>query len=197
MVFSSLTVERPAHVPHSAVHAFDYFRDPGLFVDPHRRILELVSEAPPLFWTPHNGGHWMVIGYETAFRVLRAPEIFSSTLIAPETAQSARPPMLPDGRRIPLMTPIMMDPPLHTRLRAPLQKTFSPKAVMALCDEIEALAISLVDAVAPRGAADFVAAVTEPLPVRIFLRMMGLPDDRIGQFRAMVREVLEPRGADP
>jgi cytochrome P450 len=27
--------------------------------------------------------------------------------------------------------------------------------------------------------------------------MMGLPDDRIGEFRAMAREVLEPRGLDP
>jgi len=197
MVFNSLTVERPAHVPEAAVHEFDYFRDEGLFTDPHKRILELSGEAPRLFWTPHNGGHWMAIGYEEAFRVLREPETFSSALMSEEAAQQAGPAILPDGRRIPMMTPIMMDPPLHTKLRGPLQKTFSPKTVMALKDEIERLAISLVEAIAPLGHADFVAAVTEPLPVRIFLKMMGLPDDRIGDFRAMVREVLEPRGLDP
>ena len=197
MVFNSLTVDRPAHVPEAAVHAFDYFRDEGLFADPHKRILELVEEAPRLFWTPHNGGHWMAVGYEEAFRILREPESFSSALITAESAGQAGPPTLPDGRRIPMMTPIMMDPPLHTRLRGPLQKTFSPKTVMALADKIEALAANLVDEVSPLGHADFVAAVTEPLPVRIFLEMMGLPDDRIGEFRAMVREVLEPRGFDP
>jgi len=197
MVFHSQTVDRLKHIRDAVVHAFDYFRDEGLFADPHERILELVMEAPPLFWTPHNGGHWMAIGYEEAFRVLREPETFSSALMSSEATAHAGPATLPDGRRVPMMTPIMMDPPLHTKLRGPLQKTFSPKTVMALADKIENLAASLVDAVAPKGAADFVAAVTEPLPVRIFLEMMGLPDDRIDEFRAMVREVLEPRGLDP
>jgi cytochrome P450 len=197
MVFNSLTVERPDHVRDETVFAFDYFRDEGLFADPHKRILELAGEAPPLFWTPHNGGHWMAIGYEEAFRVLREPELFSSALMSAETAAQMGPPILPDGRRVPRMTPIMMDPPEHTRFRGPLQKTFSPRTVMALKDEIEALAVQLVEAVAPLGQADFVATVTEPLPVRIFLKMMGLPDDPIGEFRAMVREVLEPRGLDP
>ncbi|MDG2002302.1 MAG: cytochrome P450 [Novosphingobium sp.] len=197
MVFNSRTVERPSHVPEEAVHEFDYFRDEGLFTDPHQRILDLVDAAPPLFWTPHNGGHWMAVGYNEAFHILREPETFSSALMSAEAAQQAGPTRLPDGRRIPMMTPIMMDPPQHTRLRGPLQKTFSPRTAIALKDDIEGLAIDLVDAVVPLGYADFVTAIAEPLPVRIFLKMMGLPDDRISEFRAMVREVLEPRGFDP
>ena len=133
---------------------------------------------------------------DEAFRILREPETFSSALM-PEALALAGDLRLPDGQRIPMMTPIMMDPPEHTRLRAPLQKTFSPKTVIQLKDKIEALAVSLVEAMAPLGAADFVAAVAEPLPVKIFLEMMGLPDDRIGEFRAMVREVFAPRGVDP
>lgn len=197
MVLGSQTVERPPHVPDEAVYEYDYFRDEALFDDPFKRIGEMADEAPPLFWTPHNGGHWMAAGYEEAFRVLREPGLFSSALISAEAAAQMGPPMLPDGRRIPMMTPIMMDPPIHTKLRAPLQKTFSPKTVMALSDQIEALAASLMDEIAPLGHGDIVSAVTEPLPVRIFLRMMGLPDDRIGEFRAMVREIFEPRGIDP
>jgi cytochrome P450 len=186
-------IARPAHVPESAVFDFDYFHDVGLFDDPHACIRKLVDEAPPLFWTPRNGGHWIAIGYQEAFRILREPENFSSALMP---AEFSGPRLLPDGRRIPMMTPIMMDPPEHTRLRAPLQKTFSPKTVMALKDKIEALAVSLVEAMAAAGHGDFVAAVAEPLPVKIFLEMMGLPDDRIGAFRAMVREVFAPRGVD-
>lgn len=184
---------RPAHVADGAVFAFDYFRDEGLLADPHARLLELQGQAPPLFWTPHCGGTWIAIGYDVAFRVLREPETFSSALMGSAAGAVHS---LPNGQRIPTMTPIMMDPPEHTRLRAPLQKTFSPKTVLAMKDKIEALAIDLVEAVRPRGAADFVTAVTEQLPVRIFLETMGLPDDRIDQFRAMVREVLAPRGGD-
>jgi len=62
VAFYSHIAERPQHVPEAAVYDFDYHRDPGLFVDPHDRVLELVEDAPRLFWTPHNGGHWMGLG---------------------------------------------------------------------------------------------------------------------------------------
>ncbi len=196
MAFYQHIAERPAHVPAEAVHDFDYHRDEGLFVDPHERILRLTREAPRLFWTPHNGGHWMALGYDLVFRVMREHETFSSSLFPPEIRAAMVDLKLPDGRRIPRMTPIMLDPPEHTALRVPLQKTFSPKTVMKLKGDIDALAESLVDAVVPLGSCDFLSAVIEQLPVRIFLRMMGLPEDRIEEFRAMVREVFEPRSGD-
>lgn len=192
MGFMTDTVERPAHVPADAVFDFDYHRDPALFVDPHVRVLELVGEAPKLFWTSHNGGHWMAFGYDTVFRVLREHESFSSALMSPEVTRMMETFRTPDGKRIPRMTPIFLDPPDHTALRGPLQKTFSPKTVIQLKGEIEALSDELVSAVAPLGHCDFLTLVIEQLPVRIFLSMMGLPDDRIEEFRALVRAVFEP-----
>jgi cytochrome P450 len=91
------------------------------------------------------------------------------------------------------MTPIMMDPPEHTKFRAPLQKAFSPKSALALKGEIDELANSLVDAVVDQGHCEFIGAVAEQLPVRVFLKMMGLPADRLPAFRALVRELLAPR----
>jgi cytochrome P450 len=197
VAFYTHIAERPQHVPPEAVFDFDYHRDPGLFADPHERVLKLVGEAPPLFWTPHNGGHWMALGYDVAHRVMREPGDFSSSLMPGAIRSQMAEFSLPDGRRVPRMTPIMMDPPEHTRLRAPLQKVFAPKTVMRLKDDIDALAAELVGAVAPLGACDFLSAVIEQLPVRIFLSMMGLPADRIEEYRALVREVFEPRGNDP
>ncbi len=197
MAIYSHTAERPAHVPADAVFDFDYHRDPGLFDDPHLRVLDLIEQAPPLFWTPHNGGHWMALGYDIVGRVMREPETFSSSLLPPAVQAAMADFKLPDGRRVPSMTPIMLDPPDHTRLRAPLQKTFSPRTVMALKGDIEALATRLVDAVAPLGHCDFLSAVIEQLPVRVFLKMMGLPEDRIEEYRAIVRAVFELRSDDP
>ena len=68
---------------------------------------------------------------------------------------------------------------------------------MKLKGDVDALAASLVEAVVPLGACDFLTAVIEQLPVRIFLRMMSLPEDRIDEFRTLVREIFEPRGDDP
>jgi cytochrome P450 len=138
----------------------------------------------------------MALGYEVVYRVMREHETFSSSLMPPAMREMMADFKLPDGRRVPSMTPIMLDPPDHTRLRAPLQKTFSPKTVMALKGDIEALATSLVEAVAPLGHGDFLSAVIEQLPVRVFLKMMGLPEDRIDEYRAIVRAVFEPRTDD-
>lgn len=189
-------VERPAHVPADAVFDFDYHRDSALFVDPHDRVIELVGQAPGLFWTPHNGGHWMAFGYDQVFRVLREHATFSSALMPPEVAAMMENFRTPDGSRIPRMTPIFLDPPSHTRLRAPLQQAFSPNTVIRLQGQIEALADELIEAVLPLGHCDFLTTVIEQLPVRIFLKMMGLPDDRIEEFRALVRMVFEPRDGD-
>jgi cytochrome P450 len=64
--------------------------------------------------------------------------------------------------------------------------------MMALKAEIELLANTLIDDVIDQGHCDFVPAVTEQLPVRVFLKMMGLPQDRLTEFRALVRELLAP-----
>lgn len=191
-MFGSETVPRPAHVPEAAVYDFDLYRDAALKADPHKRLLEVIREAPPLFWTPRNGGGWLALRHRDAFTVLREPERFSSSLFAPDQ-RAAMLAMRPAGApRFPMMTPIFMDPPEHTRYRVPLQRAFSPRMMLALKDKIEALANSLIDAVIDQGGCDFFTAVAEQLPVRVFLEMMGLPTDRIAEYRAMVREIFEP-----
>ena len=56
----SPAVPKPAHVPDALVYDFDMFHDPAYVADPHKRVLDLVKNAPPVFWTPRNGGHWML-----------------------------------------------------------------------------------------------------------------------------------------
>lgn len=186
-------VARPDHVSADAVYDFDMFRDPALMLDPHERVLQLSREAPPVFWTPRNGGHWLVLSYADAQTVFRTPEIFSSALLPPEQA-AAMMAMLPaDMPRLPMLTPIMMDPPEHTKYRAPLQRAFSPKAIAALQDEISALAHQLIDEIIEQGSCEFISAVAEQFPVRIFLKMMGLPEERLMEFRALAHEAFMPR----
>jgi cytochrome P450 len=192
-----LTAPRPAHVPDAAVVDFDMFLDPALLKDPHERVRQLLRDAPPVFWSPHNGGHWITLRFEDVYRVMREPESFSSAPSSPEQ-QRAMMARMPAGMpRVPQVTPILLDPPAHTMYRAPLQKAFSPATVMALKDEIEALSNQLVDAVVADGHCDFIAAIAEQLPVQIFLKMMGLPVERLAEFRLIVREFLKPRVPDP
>lgn len=189
---ASLTeaVEKPAHVPDEAVFDFDYHRDPALLANPHRRMRELLETAPKVFWTPRNGGTWIAIGFDEVFEALRKPEIFSSSIIPPEQIEMLLALMPEDMPRIPRLKPITIDPPEHTTIRSPLQKAFSPKAAMNQLGEIKSLTDRLIDAVIEQGHCEFISAIAEPLPVTVFLQMMGLPTGRLAEFRDLVHEVL-------
>jgi cytochrome P450 len=188
---------QPEHVPDAAVYDFDVFSDPGLLADPHERVREMLREAPPVFWTPRNRGHWMAIGRDAVFEVARDWERFSSEFLPRAQLEAMLGALPADFPHIPRARPITLDPPDHAKFRAPLASTFGPKAIRARTEEIRALAARLIDAVAEQGACDFVAAIAEPLPVLVFLKMMGLPQERLAEFRALVHEVLAPGLLDP
>ena len=180
----------PDHIPPEAVYDFDMRFDPGLLENPHERLRQILAEAPPVFWTPRNGGRWIAMGYQETFDAARDPEHFSSTYMPKEQMQAMMA-MMPKGMpRIPQATPITMDPPEHGKYRGPLQKTFSPKAAMARIEEIRQLCNELIDKVIDQGHCDFIPAIAEPLPVTVFLRMMGLSESRLAEFRDLVHEFL-------
>ena len=147
----SPAVPRPAHVPESVVYDFDMFHDPAYVADPHKRILDLVKNAPPVFWTPRNGGHWMLLSHSANFNAARDTEGFSSEFIKREDLAAMKARMPPGTPHIPIPVPINLDPPEHAKYRAPLQRVFSPKSILSIKDQITALATELVDSVKDRG----------------------------------------------
>ena len=178
------------HIPADAVYDFDMRYDAGLIADPHKRIVEVLKEAGGLFWTPRDGGRWIAMGHPELFEASRDPERFSSSYMKPEQ-MAALLAMMPEGMpRFPQATPITMDPPDHTKYRVPLQKAFSPKAAVSRIEEIRQLSNELIDKVIDQGHCDFIPAIAEPLPVTVFLRLMGLPVERLGEFRDLVHEFL-------
>jgi cytochrome P450 len=185
----SPAVPRPSHVPLALVHDFDMLDDPGLGTDPHGRYRRLVAEAPPVFWTPRGGGHWIINRHDLAFEAARDWESFSSEF--PHPPQVAE--MLTaagEGSRVPRSTPINMDPPAHAKYRAPLNKAFSPVAVTRLQSDIRTLAVELIERVRDHGRCEAIHALAEPLPVQVFLKLMGLPLGQQAEYRALVRRQL-------
>lgn len=181
---------RPDHVPEELVYDFDMYFDEGLLREPHGRMAEILRDAPPIFWTPRNGGYWVVARYDEVYAASRDTETFSSVLNSPEELAWLRANLPEEIKHFPLPTPINLDPPLHSIFRGPLQKTFSPKAMMARREDIRNLANVLIDKVIDQGHCDFIPDIAEPLPVQVFLKMMGLPLERLGEFRDLVHEFL-------
>ena len=165
----------PDHVPAGLVYDFDYISDPELFIEPHERLLRLQAEAPQIFFTRRNGGHWVIIGYEALVEAARKTDIFSSA--QPEV----------NGFKPPVLLPLMVDPPVHKVYRAPLNEAFNPNSMLNMEQDIRVLARDLIDKVADDGGCEFIEAIAEPLPVTIFLKMMGMPLERLGEFRAVIK----------
>ncbi len=193
----SAAVPTPDHVPESAFYDFDMFHDPAYVKDPHKRIIDMVENAPPVFWTPRNGGHWMIMSHAANFEAARDTDAFSSEMIPYEQMEAMLAAMPPGTPHIPRAYPINLDPPNHAKYRQPVQGVFSPKAINALRDSIRALARELVAEIADRGECEFMSAVAEPLPVRVFLKLLGLPLEKFAEYRALVKAHLSEIAPDP
>lgn len=187
----SPAVERPPHITDAVFYDFDMFLDPELLRDPHQRILNLHENAPPIFWTPRNGGHWMTLSHKANFECSRDYETFSNEMIPQAQIEEILASLPPDSPRYPQPFPISLDPPMHTMFRAPLQRAFSPKAMSELKVKIRTLAAELIDKIKPQGSADFLETVAEPMPVQVFLEMFGLPLERQTEYRRLVKTYLE------
>ena len=90
---------------------------------------------------------------------------------------------------------LFLDPPDHTRLRALVNKAFTPRAVAALEPHIRELMTTLLDAVDDPAAFDLMEAVAKPLPVIVIAEMLGIPPDDRAQFAVWSNQrarILEP-----
>jgi len=184
----SPAVPKPDHISDQFVYDFDTFADPGLKQDAHARALQVLQEAPPVFWTPRNGGHWVLSSHKAVFDGSRDPSLFSNEVMPFAHIQAARAALPPGAPHILMPTPITLDPPTHTAYRLPLQSVFSPKSMMGIKDDIRALAIELIEKVKPDGKCEFMRAIAEPLPVQVFLKLFGLPIERQRAYRDLVEE---------
>ena len=71
---------------------------------------------------------------------------------------------------------ISTDPPRHTKLRAVVNRGFTPKMVARAEEAVRRRAREIVDAIAPKGEIEFVSEVSAVLPVAIICDMMGVPE---------------------
>ena len=89
---------------------------------------------------------------------------------------------------------IFMDPPEHTRLRKLLNKGFSAAAVEALRPRAEAIVDQMLTPLKPGAEVDLMSEFANPMPVRIILDMLGIPQELRGIFVEWSRAIAVFRG---
>jgi cytochrome P450 len=88
-----------------------------------------------------------------------------------------------------------IDGPEHTQWRRLLDPLFSPKQVALLSDDIVRLANELIDGFIADGQVELYSQFCTPLPVAIFLQMMGIPAaGNMAMFMAFKDGTLHPKG---
>ena len=90
---------------------------------------------------------------------------------------------------------LTLDPPDHTRLRAFVNRAFTPRQVAKMEDYIRVTAHSLLDRVATAGEFDLMKAFAVPLPTIVIARMIGVPERDLARFKAWsdhLARALEP-----
>jgi len=69
------------------------------------------------------------------------------------------------------------DPPAHTRLRRVVSKAFTPRSLRGYERATRSVAAELLEGVQAAGGAEWVGTVAAPLPIRVIIAILGVPDD--------------------
>lgn len=175
----------PDHVPPELIVDFDFFHVPEGVTNPADIWQDLVERGvPKIFYTPRNGGHWVLLRYADVVEAYRDYSVFS-------TYQTPVPPIEP----FPVVMPQGVDPPEHKVFRNLLAPLFTPMAIRAMTDELQTRAAALIDKFADKGECDFIGEFAERYPTSMFLYLFGLPEERLDEFLKLANVFF--RSTDP
>lgn len=156
--------------------------DPIDFLEPRHvhdpaTFLAQVRDRDPIAWSSRHRA-WVIGGHpelDAAFRDRRLTTERMAAFKARQHGSRAR----ALQRAIELLDGWMLfhEPPTHTRLRSPLNRQFTPKAVARLGSDIDDIATELLDHMAGHTHVDLVSAFAHELPARVIARLFGVPDE--------------------
>lgn len=154
--------------------------------DPHPLFLKMRKERP-IHWSSRYRA-WIVTRHSDVLRGLRDPGLSSDRIGSmldsahPESASRKALELLSDWM-------VFKDPPVHTRLRKLISKSFTSRAVSHIQERIEEIVSELLDRCEERGRFDLVEDIAFPLPTMVIAELLGAPASDRARFRAWSDEI--------
>lgn len=158
-------LEIPPHVPSELVYDVDFYHLDLGNGDVQEAWKRIQDNAPDIFWTPRNGGHWIASRGADIKEIELDYAHFSHQRFTIPWVESPAPNL-----------PLCLDPPEHGPIRALINPALAPKAVKVLEEKAQSVAVELIEEIAPRGECEFVEEFSSVLPIVVFLGMVDLPD---------------------
>lgn len=161
----------------------DFLDNPDFYRDPYPVYHELRA-TDPVHWSDIMGS-WVLTRYDDVVASMRDPSRFSNAgrhaLSLDRLPEHVRKKAKPIYEHYAVGL-IHTDPPDHTRMRALINKVFTVRAMESLRPRVQKIVDDLLDAAAPKGEMDIMAALAYPLPVAIISQILGIPAEDNDKF---------------
>lgn len=154
---------------------------------PHDVWTQLRAEAPVAWMEPPGfEPFWAITKHADVQSVASQPLRFSSAQGITLARAGAKP--MPTSEVL-----VVLDPPKHGPIRRVATGRFTPRAMRALQDEVERLALEILDESLPgetAGVVDFVERIAAPFPLAVIAWMLGVPRADVGLLFQWTNEVI-------
>jgi len=164
--------------------------DPDLYARgiPHGVFAEMRRTEPVAECRYEGRPYWAVTRYRDLVTVTRDPHTYSSargmTNLPDLTAEQM------NARRSIIDT----DPPEHVRLRRLGIPAFTGRKVKGYEQVTREVASELLDDAVERGRVDIVQAISAPLPIRVIVNILGVPEEDTDYLVRLSDELIDSSG---
>ncbi|MFY9587423.1 MAG: cytochrome P450 [Actinomycetota bacterium] len=166
--------------------------DPELYAtgDQHAVFRHLRANAP-VFWQRQRSGpgFWAITRYDDVRRVSRDTQSFISSG-GTSTMDLENPDSASMDYEMMQGTLVITDPPRHTKLRALVNKAFTPQSVARLEPFVRRVVGTVIDEAEAVGAGDFVADVAARLPFIVICELLGIPAEHRAALFAAIKPMM-------
>ena len=151
---------------------------------PHDVWTRLRAEAPdarlePPGWEPF----WAITKHADVQYVAKEPLSFSSA--GGITLRRAGAPLPPPTEIL-----VLQDPPKHGPMRRIANPSFTPRGVRARRDDIDAIAVEILDATLGEDELDFVERIAAPFPLAVIAAVLGAPRSDVADLFRWTNEII-------
>ena len=169
---------------HCPLSSFSSEFDPLDLSDPFPLLADARREQP-VFYSP-SIDYWVVTRYDDVKAIFRDHDCYTAantiTPIVPFSETVTR--MLAEGNYSP--EPVLSNnvPPSHTRIRALVNRLFTPRRMKSFAPAIRAIAERAIDHISEPKPVDIVAELTFEYPAYVLFHVLGVPDADVPQVKA-------------
>ncbi len=165
--------------------------DPAFYNNPYPAYHAIRAELPVFRWEQY--GHWCFARHEDVNALLRDRRFGRQILHVatreelgwPETPAHLKPFYDFESHSL-----LELEPPVHTRLRGLINRSFLSRQVERMRPAITNLANGLIDRFEAKGEAELLADFATPIPVIVICDLLGVPGDMAQQLLAWSHDMV-------